>query len=107
MSLGETKEKALQAYKQAIAAQKSFYQECLEIGKIALDDFKTHKKVIVLLGHYYVIHDTFFNLNIAKRLLKVGIPTIPFDLLPLNTVYEKSKAVDLAWKSNNRTVNAL
>lgn len=105
--LGVSKSDAVIAIDKAIQAQKEFLHKCKELGNEALSELKIFDKTFVLIGHPYIIHDKFFNLNLAKRLAKIGIPAIPADLLPLEDSNTHSMNIDLIWKTNNRSVNAV
>lgn len=105
--IGVLESEAKKAYEEAVIAQNNFYIECKKIGNNAISDFKKFPKVFVLIGHQYILHDKFFNLNLVNHLGKIGIPVISSDMLPLSNSYDKSKIIDLAWKTNNMAVNAI
>ncbi|MEZ3515658.1 MAG: hypothetical protein K1W37_10415 [Lachnospiraceae bacterium] len=94
------------AISKGLEAQKDFKCKCYDLGKRALSELKEQDKIVALLGHPYIIHDSYFNLNIAKRLKKLGMPVIPADILPIDTYHtNKVNSLDLKWKSNNRSLN--
>jgi predicted CoA-substrate-specific enzyme activase len=95
------------AFHEAVKVQSAFTVESKNIGENALADFKKFNKVFVLIGHSYIIHDKFFNLNLVKQLAKLGIPAIAADMLQLENNCDKARKIDLAWKTNNRAVNAI
>lgn len=105
--LGATESDSRRAYARAAQAQRRFGDECREIGARVLAECEGLEKVLVLVGHSYVIHDRFFNLDLVKRLAKAGIPAIPGDVLPLTEAMERASRLDLKWKTNNRAVNVL
>ncbi|MFQ5455725.1 MAG: acyl-CoA dehydratase activase [Nitrospirota bacterium] len=104
--LNVSKKSAVMAIKKAMCAQNEFIAGCKDIGRDALDYLNRFDKVFVLIGHPYIIHDRFFNLNISRRLSKLGIPTISADMLPLDRFNKNAKNIELIWKTNNRAVNA-
>ncbi len=105
--LGVGREDSLRAIRKAVTVQQAFVLACSDMGKQALTELKSFKKIFVLIGHPYIIHDKFFNLSLAKRLAKLGIPTIAADMLPLEEYNIQASKVDLIWKTNNRAVNAV
>ncbi len=105
--LGASDIDARKAYRKAVKAQNCFREECEKTGEIALNDFKKFEKVFVLIGHSYIVHNSFFNLNLVKRLAKLGIPAIAADMLPLNRSCDRARKIDLVWKTNNIAVNAI
>lgn len=105
--LGEPACAAKFAYSEALKAANWFSEECKELGEQALMDLARFDKLFVLIGHPYIIHDPFYNLNLVKQLMKRGIPSIPADILPLEKGCDQVKMIDLTWKSNNRAANAI
>lgn len=103
LGVGETE--AILAYTKAIEEQTQFMDRCKDLGKESLEQINEFDKVFVLIGHPYIIHDKFFNLNIVKRLSKLNIPVIPGDMLPLDHSNDQAKHLDLIWKTNNRAIN--
>lgn len=94
------------ATSKGIEAQKNFENSCRRLGEKALEELNGYKKIFALIGHPYIIHDPYFNLNIAKKLGKLGIQVLPADILPIdNYDLGDAKKIDLSWKSNNRAVN--
>lgn len=105
--LGKGSEESEKAYRAGILALNCFKKKCLDIGVNGLFELKDYSKVFVLIGHPYILHEEFFNLNLVKRLMKIGIPTIAADMLPLSTAISKAANIDLHWKTNNTAVNAI
>lgn len=93
------------AFQEACNAQAQFEKTCSDFGRQALSQVEQHGNALVLIGHPYIIHDRFFNLNIAKRLMNIGIPVVPGDILPLTESQEEASRLDLIWKVNNRALN--
>lgn len=105
--LGKDREKSEKAYDTGMSALKSFKKKCFGIGRNGLADLGNFNKIFVLIGHPYILHEDFFNMNIVKRLMKIGIPTIAADMLPLHSATNKAANIDLHWKTNNIAVNAI
>ena len=105
--LGKSKIDSEKAYNAGMFTLNGFKKKCFDIGKDGLDSLRNFDKVFVLIGHPYILHEEFFNMNIVKRLMKIGIPTIAADMLPLRSATSKSEKVDLHWKTNNIAVNAV
>jgi len=103
--LGIPVKESIKASRKALTAQQEFVRICKEKGKEALKNFDSFERVFVVMGHPYITHDKFFNLNLARHLIKLGIPTIPADLLPLDMTITHSQKIDLVWKTNNKTIN--
>lgn len=106
-SLGKCREEIVRAYRAGISALNEFKKKCLNLGTDGLEELKHYEKVFVLIGHPYILHEDFFNMNLVKRLMKIGIPALAADMLPLSTTIEKATNIDLHWKSNNMAVNAI
>lgn len=106
-NLGESSSETKRAYNKAIEAQKEFIEKCIDNGENALKEYSDFDRIFVLIGHSYIIHDSFFNMNLVERLNMIGIPTISSDMLRLKEHTEISKKIDLAWKTNNQAVNAI
>lgn len=104
--LGIPKKDTLMAVRKAIDAQKKFIVKCKDIGREALDYARSVEKVVVLIGHSYIIHDNFFNLNLVSRLAELEMLTIPADILPLKEANFNVRNIDLVWKTSNRAMNA-
>ncbi|GHU61765.1 2-hydroxyglutaryl-CoA dehydratase activator [Clostridia bacterium] len=105
--LNKSKEEVIKAYETGMLALKEFKESCIHIGSQALVELGKFKKAFVLIGHSYVLHEEFFNMNLVQRLMKMGMPTISADMLPLKTAIKKASTVDLHWKTNNHAVNAI
>ncbi|MEW6618371.1 MAG: acyl-CoA dehydratase activase [bacterium] len=107
MRLDISEKDTLIAIKKAIAAQREFIAKCKDIGRESLDYAKSVEKLFVLIGHPYIIHDKFFNLNLVSRLAGLEMPMIPGDILPLEESNSNVRNIDLIWKTSNRTMNVL
>jgi predicted nucleotide-binding protein (sugar kinase/HSP70/actin superfamily) len=62
-SITKSKGKIMKAYEEAAKVQKSY--------KTSID--KNYSYKIALVGHPYCVHDSFFNMNIIKKLNKMGV----------------------------------
>lgn len=103
-SLLQSREKSEATYKKAIKVQEEFRHTCEEIGYKMMEEVTEHKKVLVLIGHPYIIYDGYFNLNLVTKLHKRGIAVIPGGMIPIKS---SDAPIDFIWKNNNETANIL
>ncbi|OPY04686.1 MAG: Activator of (R)-2-hydroxyglutaryl-CoA dehydratase [Syntrophorhabdus sp. PtaB.Bin184] len=90
---GKSKRSVRKAFEAARHVQDSFYRRLTEMGRAFLDEMRPDDKVMVVVGRPYNSADPGANLNIHKKLMNLGVPAIPMDMLPVNDVTEDS--VDL------------
>ncbi|MGE5329668.1 MAG: acyl-CoA dehydratase activase [Deltaproteobacteria bacterium] len=82
--LGVSKDKAEEAYKFAIEAQKKIIDTSKEIGLKFLEDIKkTGEKAIVVFGRPYNALTKDGNMGIPEKFASRGYKIIPFDFLPI------------------------
>ncbi|MCL5745937.1 MAG: acyl-CoA dehydratase activase [Acidobacteria bacterium] len=93
------------ALAKAQAAQARFLAARMELGKIALA--AKFDRAAVVLGRPYNTHDPFLNLSLARYLEQVGIPAIPWDLLPLDEVQLDECWETMPWHYSREQVRAL
>lgn len=72
------------ALRSAIDAQREFENQCLDIGRSAVE-FCEHNGVVpvVVLGRPYTIHNDVLNSNVPTILRSLGAMAIPVDCLPV------------------------
>jgi len=97
-SLGKAPAMIKNALKKARHAQDDFRKKCENIGKELLrlpriDD----RRVVVLLGKPYNVHDPRLNLHIVDKLFEMGVLPIPYDCLPLSEQKLPSNYQDMVW----------
>jgi len=83
-----SKRNVRKAFDAAIQVQDSFYRRLTEMGSAFLYSMKENDKVMVIIGRPYNSADAGANLNIHKKLLSLGVPAIPMDMLPVNEMIE-------------------
>ncbi|MFC1924765.1 acyl-CoA dehydratase activase-related protein [Chloroflexota bacterium] len=83
----------------ALRAQQEFDEKRYRRGKEILETLKKDNHAVVLIGKPYNIHDVGLNLNISKKLRKLGVLAIPYDFLPLDKVELPSYHSNLVWKN--------
>jgi len=90
----------------ALKAQGEFERIRRERGQEILRTLKKDNEAVVVIGKPYNIHDLGLNLNIAKKLRRLGILAIPFDLLPLHEVKLPPHYSNLVWKNEQNLLRA-
>lgn len=93
------------ALAKAQAAQARFTAARKELGKLALASEFSYAAVV--LGRPYNTHDAFLNLSLARRLEQIGIPAIPWDLLPLDEVHLDERWERLPWHYSREQLRAI
>jgi len=82
--LGYSKDKAEEAYKYALNAQKRFINQSKQIGNKFLKEIeKTGEKAIVIFGRPYNALTKDGNMGIPEKFASRGYRIIPFDFLPI------------------------
>ncbi len=70
------------AFKVAMEAQELFYKKCAQIGQDILDTLDENEKAMIIIGRPYNSADQGANLNIHKKLMDLGVKSLPIDMLP-------------------------
>jgi predicted CoA-substrate-specific enzyme activase len=85
-----SKSEVKKAVASAFEAQETFYRKIAQVGAEALAKIKDNDKAMVIIGRPYNSADPGANLNIHKKLMDLGVQSIPMDMLPVteNTVNE-------------------
>jgi predicted nucleotide-binding protein (sugar kinase/HSP70/actin superfamily) len=79
-----SKSEVKRALAAAFDAQETFYRKISQIGAEALADVKDNDKLMVIMGRPYNSADPGANLNIHKKLMELGVQSLPMDMLPFN-----------------------
>ncbi len=94
-----------EALAEAVAAQRAFEHDCVELGRRALDYARANEVVpIAVLGRPYTIYNDVLNSNVPSILRSLGALAIPVDCLPLDSelpVYD-----DQYWGYSQRNLRA-
>jgi len=116
---GKSRKETTLAIAAALEAQKEFERKRRERGQEILQALKGDNEAIVIIGKPYNVHDIGLNLNIPKKLRKLGVLAIPYDLLPLESINLPPHYSNLVWKNeqnllrgvifakNNRSLNPI
>jgi len=117
--LGKKKRDIALATTAAIRAQQEFEEKRYQRGQEVLDTLKQDNEAVVIIGKPYNVHDVGLNLNISKKLRKLGVLAIPYDFLHLDRVDLPPHHSNLVWKNeqnllrgamfvkNNRSLNLI
>jgi predicted CoA-substrate-specific enzyme activase len=66
----------------AFEAQETFYKKISRVGSETLAALQDKEKAMVIIGRPYNSADPGANLNIHKKLLELGVQSLPMDMLP-------------------------
>lgn len=104
-ALGASVEAVVRALRSARTVQRSFDDARRRLGREALEaDFD---RAVVVLGKPYNTHEPMLNLSLARHLERLGMPAIPWDLLPLDDVKLPAKWDRLRWRFNRDQLRVL
>ncbi|MBP1734085.1 MAG: CoA-substrate-specific enzyme activase, partial [Deltaproteobacteria bacterium] len=78
-----SKAEVKKAFSIAFDAQESFYRKIAQAGTEALAKVKDNEKAMVIIGRPYNSTDPGANLNIHKKLMELGVQSIPMDMMPV------------------------
>jgi predicted nucleotide-binding protein (sugar kinase/HSP70/actin superfamily) len=82
--LGKSQGEISVAYREACAAQEDFLITMKRIGKKVLRQcLEQKKKVWLILGKPYNLHDSFINMNLNRHLKKIDVQALPIGFLPI------------------------
>ena len=109
LSLAEALDRPLDAVRRAFvrarAAQAGFVEARSRLGYAALA--ASFDRAAVVLGRPYNTHDSFLNLGLARHLERLGLPAIPWDLLPLQEVRLDPRWRTIPWHYNREQLRAM
>jgi len=71
------------AFTTAYEAQETFYKKIAQVGAETLAGLKDRDKAVVIIGRPYNSVDPGANLNIHKKLMDLGVQSLPMDMLPV------------------------
>jgi predicted CoA-substrate-specific enzyme activase len=77
-----SKKDVQKAFRVAMEAQELFYKKCSQIGQEILDSLDENEKAMIIIGRPYNSADQGANLNIHKKLMNLGVKSLPIDMLP-------------------------
>ncbi|MDP2993222.1 MAG: acyl-CoA dehydratase activase-related protein, partial [Deltaproteobacteria bacterium] len=86
-------------------AQAEFYRRLEARGREVLNSLVPDEKAVVIIGRPYTAYDPGINLNIARKLKKLGVLAIPMDFLPTDDIDVES-ARFMYWRYGQRIIAA-
>lgn len=106
LRFGKGKDEVVAAIDVALKAQEEFDMVRLKRGQEILSGLGDNDKAALVIGKPYNVHDKGLNLNIAKKLRKLGMTAIPYDLLPLETAELPRWYSNLVWKNEQNLLRS-
>jgi len=103
--LGKPADTVKRAVRSASEALTDFRTRCEDLGRKYLDG-AGDRPVVVVMGKVYNVCDPELNLNIAKKLLRLGAFPVPFDCLPLSAQKLDSSCRDMIWNAGQDLLRA-
>jgi len=104
--LGRRDKAVLDALNVARAAQERFYERCLARGREVLARLGADEIAIVIVSRSYNGNDSRVNLDVPKKLRRMGIRAIPMDFLPIEQLSIPLHEETINWKSGQRIIKA-
>lgn len=98
-------DEVLRALNRAKAVYTDFAAARKRLGETALRG--SFDRAVVVLGRPYNVHDPFLNLSLARHLERLGLPAIPWDLLPLDEIELDKRWETVPWFYNREQLRAL
>ena len=109
LSLAEALHRPLDEVLRALTRAKAVYTDFAaarkRLGQAALRG--SFDRAVVVLGRPYNVHDPFLNLSLARHLERLGLPAIPWDLLPLDEIELDERWDTVPWFYNREQLRAL
>jgi len=102
-----SKTEVKKAFTTAFDSQEAFYRKIAQVGAEALAQIKENDKAMVIIGRPYNSADPGANLNIHKKLMDLGVQSLPMDMLPVkeNTVTDNDLE-DIYWGYGQKILRA-
>ena len=104
--LGKTGRDVVRAVDAAEANLARFQQRLVDRGREVLSQLKPDEKAIVVIGRAYNTCDSGANLEIPKKLNKMGVRSIPMDFLPLDSVRLPDDWKNMYWRYGQKILSA-
>lgn len=80
--INRSKKDIQNAFAIATEAQDLFYRRCVQAGSATLAELDHTEKAMIIIGRPYNSADQGANLNIHKKLMDLGVKSLPVDMLP-------------------------
>ncbi|MBN1773904.1 MAG: hypothetical protein JXB32_21765, partial [Deltaproteobacteria bacterium] len=101
---GASPKDAIRAALEALGTYLAYRRELRALGRTYLER-RDGDPVAVVLGHPYVVHDAYLNLQLMRRLARAGFLPLPFDLVPETPALGPSWD-QVGWRSNRDLLRA-
>ncbi|HEY3297138.1 MAG TPA: acyl-CoA dehydratase activase-related protein, partial [Armatimonadota bacterium] len=105
-TLGRTKADVARAVQAAETHLLQFHEKMEARGREILDDIKPGEKAVVVIGRAYNTCDPGANLEIPRKLNKMGVRAIPMDFLPLDSVTLPEDWKNMYWRYGQKILCA-
>lgn len=103
---GISKTQIKKSLENALSVQRQFQEALIETGRSVLENAAQDEVIIVIVGRAYNAFDSGMNLDIPKKFARLGIKTIPMDMLPLGLVFIKDSWPNMYWRTGQRVLRA-
>jgi predicted CoA-substrate-specific enzyme activase len=104
--LGGSRQVVDRAVRLAARAQDQFHEKCETLGRELLEDLPAGQRVVAVMGKIYSTCDPGLNLNVAERLLDMGVLPVPYDCLPLSKQPLPANYSDMVWSAGQDLMRA-
>lgn len=104
--LGRSRSEVARAVEAAQAHLERFQQRLQSRGQEILADLGSDEKAIVVIGRAYNTCDAGSNLEIPRKLNKMGVRCIPMDFLPLDSVRLSEDWTNMYWRYGQKILCA-
>ncbi|MCL6628065.1 MAG: acyl-CoA dehydratase activase [Armatimonadetes bacterium] len=105
-ALGRSRNEVVRAVEAAEQNLALFQERLRKRGKEVLADIRPDEKAIVVIGRAYNTCDPGANLEIPKKLGKMGVRCIPMDFLPLDDVRLPDEWKNMYWRYGQKILSA-
>lgn len=104
--LGRSRKEVARAVQAATDNLERFQKRLVERGQQVLADIAPDEKAIVVVGRAYNTCDPGANLEIPRKLNKMGVRCIPMDFLPLDSVRLPEEWKNMYWRYGQKILSA-
>lgn len=106
--LGLSQRRIRDAWRAALAAQRSYEALCREEGSRVLAQARSEgRPVILALGRSYNLHDSGANLDLPLKVAEKGYPILPAEMAPMDHVELGPELKNIYWVNGQRLLRAL
>jgi predicted CoA-substrate-specific enzyme activase len=98
-----SKKDVQRAFTIAMEAQELFSRKCAQVGMDTLASLDETEKAMIIIGRPYNSADQGANLNIHKKLMDLGIKSLPMDMLPgIDRIETDDDLENMYWGYGNK-----